>query len=87
MLLELQIWAQWFSGRLDRINEGSPYEDYTGYEQDLFESLGCDLEPQAIPEDLTALKAWVKWQEGAAAPVRNPVEELLLRWAKGLGFH
>jgi hypothetical protein len=40
----LSAWAKWYSARLDRINEGSK-EDLSGYEQDLFEALGCDTEP------------------------------------------
>jgi hypothetical protein len=41
----LKAWASWYSARLDRIakqlERGEPHEDYTGYEQDLFEALGC----------------------------------------------
>lgn len=33
-------WAKWYAARLDRIkNEPDNEEDYTGYEQDLFEAL------------------------------------------------
>ena len=35
----LTAWAKWYSARLD---SGS---DYTGYEQDLFEALGCEGVP------------------------------------------
>jgi hypothetical protein len=33
-------WCRWYSARLDRIIAGSD-EDYTGYEQDLFEVFQC----------------------------------------------
>jgi hypothetical protein len=40
----LQAWAKRYSERLDRINTqmdtGNRTEDYSGYEQDLFEALG-----------------------------------------------
>ncbi len=37
-----KAWANWYSARLERINNGSK-EDYSGYEQDLFEALGCQV--------------------------------------------
>lgn len=39
----LKAWAIWYSKRLERISKGSK-EDYTGYEQDLFEALGCTVD-------------------------------------------
>lgn len=36
----LAAWGRWYSARLDRIRAGSS-EGYTGYEQDLFEAIGC----------------------------------------------
>ena len=42
----MTAWAKWYSARLDRINKAkTPIEDYSGYEQDLFEALGCSTEP------------------------------------------
>lgn len=47
--LALRCWAKWYSEKLDRIAEvqdrgGERKEDYSGYEQDLFEALGCKVE-------------------------------------------
>jgi hypothetical protein len=43
--LALRAWAKWYSERLNRIvdqmGKGARTEDYSGYEQDLFEALGC----------------------------------------------
>jgi hypothetical protein len=36
----IKAWCNWFSKKVDRINYGYN-EDYTGYEQDLFDSFGC----------------------------------------------
>jgi hypothetical protein len=40
-------WLGWYSARLDRISDqlekgAKDHEDYTGYEQDLFEAFHCD---------------------------------------------
>ena len=47
----LTAWAKWYSARLVRIDgqlaKGGAHEDYSGYEQDLFEALGCSTEPFA----------------------------------------
>lgn len=40
----LAAWARWYSRKLDRIANrgcGADSVDYSGYEQDLFEALGC----------------------------------------------
>jgi hypothetical protein len=38
----IKAWCISYSKRLDRISQGNQFkEDYSGYEQDLFESFGC----------------------------------------------
>ena len=46
----LKAWLKWYSAKLDRINADlsgrkKPQEDYSGYEQDLFEAFYCDPDP------------------------------------------
>ena len=49
LLKALNAWSIWYSERLDRISTEGSKEDYSGYEQDLFEALHCqagDLTPE-----------------------------------------
>lgn len=48
--LVIDLWCSDYSARLDRIISAGDKatEDYTGYEQDLFESFGCSTEPFEI---------------------------------------
>ncbi len=52
----IRAWCNQYSARLDRINNGSN-EDYTGYEQDLFEAFGCQTfkptDPVTVEADTT----------------------------------
>lgn len=48
--LAIDLWCSDYSARLDRIIRAGDKstEDYTGYEQDLFEAFGCSTEPFEI---------------------------------------
>jgi hypothetical protein len=52
----IRAWCNSYSAKLDRINNGSN-EDYTGYEQDLFEAFGCQTfdptDPVTVEVDTT----------------------------------
>lgn len=60
----LEAWGRWYSARLDRIAAGAA-EDYAGYEQDLFEAIGC----RGVPAPPSGLR-----QAGRKAKIADAVQ-------------